>query len=115
MEVDSGHQPEVQNAWASLHARDVGIAAEAILVQVVEQRNGRRIVEHTGSARGEVEQGRARPVLHRKQDSIDAHLSVAFAALVVARYLEDRTGISPSSDQSSASMLWLITFGVALR
>ena len=43
------------------------------------------------------------------------HLSVAFAALVVARYLEDRTGISPSSDQSSASMLWLITFGVALR
>src|SRR6476469_9565931 len=36
----------------------------------------------------------ARPVFHRKKDSIDAHLTVVFAALAVARYLQDRTGVS---------------------
>ena len=37
---------------------------------------------------------RARPVFHRKKDSIDAHLTIVFAALAVARYLQDRTGVS---------------------
>jgi hypothetical protein len=36
----------------------------------------------------------ARPVFHRKKDSIDAHLTIVFAALAVARYLQDRTGVS---------------------
>ena len=36
----------------------------------------------------------ARPVFHRKKDSIDAHLTTVFAALAVARYLQERTGIS---------------------
>jgi hypothetical protein len=36
----------------------------------------------------------ARPVFHRKKDSIDAHLTVVFAALAVARHLQERTGVS---------------------
>ena len=37
---------------------------------------------------------KARPVYHRKRESIDAHLSVVFAALAVTRFIEDRTGWS---------------------
>jgi transposase len=36
----------------------------------------------------------ARPVYHRKRDSIEAHLSVVFAALAVTRWIEARTGWS---------------------
>jgi hypothetical protein len=37
---------------------------------------------------------KARPVYHRKRESIDAHLSVVFAALAVTRFIEARTGWS---------------------
>ncbi len=37
---------------------------------------------------------RARPVFHRTRDSIEAHLTVVFAALAVARHLQDATGVS---------------------
>ena len=37
---------------------------------------------------------RARPIYHRKRDSIEAHLSVVFAALAVTRFIEDRAGWS---------------------
>ncbi|MDP4013924.1 MAG: IS1634 family transposase, partial [Candidatus Nanopelagicales bacterium] len=37
---------------------------------------------------------RARPIYHHKRESIDAHLSVVFAALAVTRFVEDRTGWS---------------------
>ena len=37
---------------------------------------------------------KARPIYHRKRDSIDAHLSVVFAALAITRLIEDRTGWS---------------------
>ena len=37
---------------------------------------------------------RARPVYHRKRESIDAHLSIVFAALAVTRFIEARTGWS---------------------
>ena len=37
---------------------------------------------------------KARPIFHRKRDSIEAHLTVVFAALAVARTIEDRTGLS---------------------
>ncbi len=37
---------------------------------------------------------RARPIFHRTRDAIEAHLTVVFAALAVARYLQDRTGVS---------------------
>jgi transposase len=36
----------------------------------------------------------ARPIYHRTRDSIDAHLTIVFAALAVARSIEDHTGWS---------------------
>jgi hypothetical protein len=36
----------------------------------------------------------ARPIYHRLRDSIDAHLTIVFAALAVSRWIEDRTGWS---------------------
>ncbi len=35
---------------------------------------------------------RARPVFHHQRDSIEAHLTVVFAALAVSRHLQDTTG-----------------------
>jgi hypothetical protein len=37
---------------------------------------------------------RSGPVYHRKRDSIEAHLTVVFAALAVTRFIEGRTGWS---------------------
>ena len=36
----------------------------------------------------------ARPIYHHKHESIDAHLTVVFAALAVGRLVEERTGWS---------------------
>ena len=36
----------------------------------------------------------ARPIFHHKRESIEAHLSIMFAALAVGRLIEDRTGWS---------------------
>jgi transposase len=36
----------------------------------------------------------ARPVYHRKRDSIEAHLTIVFAALAVSRFIEHQTGWS---------------------
>jgi transposase len=37
---------------------------------------------------------RARPIYHRKRDSIEAHLTIVFAALAVTRFIENRTAWS---------------------
>jgi len=37
---------------------------------------------------------RARPMFHHKRESIEAHLTIVFAALAVSRYLQQRTGVS---------------------
>lgn len=37
---------------------------------------------------------KARPVYHHLKDSIDARLTIVFAALAVARWLESTTGVS---------------------
>lgn len=37
---------------------------------------------------------RARPVFHHLKDSIEAHLSIVFAALAISRHLQDQTGVS---------------------
>ena len=37
---------------------------------------------------------RARPIFHHQRDAIEAHLTVVFAALAVARHLQDATGIT---------------------
>jgi hypothetical protein len=36
----------------------------------------------------------ARPIYHRKRDSIEAHLTIVFAALAVSRWIESQTGWS---------------------
>jgi hypothetical protein len=36
----------------------------------------------------------ARPIYHHQRDSIDAHLTIVFAALAISRLIEDRTGWS---------------------
>jgi len=36
----------------------------------------------------------ARPIYHHKRDSIEAHLSIVFAALAVSRWIEDQTSWS---------------------
>ena len=36
----------------------------------------------------------ARPIYHHKRDSIEAHLTIVFAALAVSRWIEDTTGWS---------------------
>ena len=36
----------------------------------------------------------ARPIYHHKRESIEAHLSIVFAALAVGRFVEERTGWS---------------------
>jgi hypothetical protein len=36
----------------------------------------------------------ARPIYHHKRASIEAHLTIVFAALAVSRLVEDRTGWS---------------------
>jgi hypothetical protein len=36
----------------------------------------------------------ARPIYHRQRDSIDAHLTIVFAALVISYWIEDRAGWS---------------------
>lgn len=37
---------------------------------------------------------KARPIFHHKQDAIEAHLTVVFAALAIGRTVEQRTGLS---------------------
>ncbi|MDA8439409.1 MAG: transposase [Propionibacterium sp.] len=37
---------------------------------------------------------RARPVFHHQREAIEAHLTIVFAALAVARYLRDTTGVT---------------------
>lgn len=37
---------------------------------------------------------RARPIFHRTKDSIEAHLSIVFAALAISREAQHRTGAS---------------------
>ena len=37
---------------------------------------------------------RARPIFHRLRDSIEAHVTVVFAALAISRYLQEATGVS---------------------
>jgi hypothetical protein len=36
----------------------------------------------------------ARPIYHHKRESIDAHLTIVFAAMAVSHYIETQTGWS---------------------
>ncbi|MDR2437002.1 MAG: hypothetical protein LBD17_02905 [Endomicrobium sp.] len=37
---------------------------------------------------------KARPIFHQKRDSIEAHLTVCWAALGICRHIQDKTKIS---------------------
>src|SRR5699024_10300805 len=37
---------------------------------------------------------RARPMFHRTREAIEAHLTVVFTGLAVARYIQNQTGVS---------------------
>jgi hypothetical protein len=54
----------------------------------------RRLFEIEKSFRMSKSDVQARPIYHRKRGSIDAHLTIVFAALVVSRWIEARTGWS---------------------
>ncbi len=56
---------------------------------------------------------RARPMFHHTSDAIQAHLSIVFAALAVARYLQDATGLSVKKIVRALRPLQQITVKIA--
>jgi transposase len=54
----------------------------------------RRLFEIEKSFRMSKSDLQARPIYHRKRDSIEAHLIIVFAALAVGRWIEAQTGWS---------------------
>jgi len=56
---------------------------------------------------------RARPMFHHKRESIEAHLTIVFAALAVARYLQQRSGVSIKKLVQTLRPLQEITISVA--
>ena len=56
---------------------------------------------------------RARPMFHHTRDAIEAHLTIVFAALAVARHLQDATGISIRRIVQTLRPLQTITVHIA--
>jgi len=56
---------------------------------------------------------RARPMFHHTRDAIEAHLTVVFAALALARYLQDATGQSIKKIVRTLRPLQQITVRIA--
>jgi hypothetical protein len=56
---------------------------------------------------------RARPMFHHTRDAIEAHLTIVFAALAVARYLQDATGLSIKKIVRTLQPLQQITVRIA--
>lgn len=56
---------------------------------------------------------RARPMFHHRRESIEAHLTIVFAALAVARHLQQATGISIKKLVTTLRPLREITITVA--
>lgn len=57
----------------------------------------------------------ARPIFHHKKESIEAHLSVVFAALAIARYLQARTGVTIKRLVHTLRPLQDVTISIAGR
>jgi hypothetical protein len=64
------------------HARDRGVRDRRLPPAVPDRKSLRM-------AKSDLQ---ARPVYHRTRDSIEAHLTIVFAALAVSRWIEHRTG-----------------------
>ena len=56
---------------------------------------------------------RARPIFHHTRDAIEAHLTIVFAALAVARYLQDATGMSIKKIVNTLRPLQQVTVRIA--
>ena len=56
---------------------------------------------------------RARPIFHHKRESIEAHLTIVFAALAVARYLQQRSGVSIKKLVQTLRPLQDVTISIA--
>ena len=56
---------------------------------------------------------RARPMFHHTRDAIEAHLTIVFTALAVARYLQDATGMSIKKIVRALRPLQQITVQIA--
>ena len=56
---------------------------------------------------------RARPIFHHTRDAIEAHLTIVFAALAVARYLQDTTGMSIKKIVNTLRPLQQVTVRIA--
>ena len=57
----------------------------------------------------------SRPVYHRKRDSIEAHLTIVFAALAVSHWIETTTGWSIRKFVRTAHRYRTITIQVGPR
>jgi Transposase DDE domain len=56
---------------------------------------------------------KARPVFHHQREAIEAHLSVVFAALAVARHLQDTTGVTIKKLVRTLRPLHTVTIDIA--
>ena len=56
---------------------------------------------------------RARPIFHHTREAIEAHLTIVFAALAVARYLQDATGMSVKKIVHALRPLQQVTVRIA--
>jgi hypothetical protein len=56
---------------------------------------------------------RARPIFHHTRDAIEAHLTIVFTALAVARYLQDATGMSIKKTVNTLRPLQQVTVRIA--
>jgi len=96
--VDQVSRPSrgAQGGRASAVGRGPGRArsgAECGLGRLLGRAVGDRLVAD-GAPVGSKHDLRARPIYHHKRESIDAHLTIVFAALAITRFIEDRTGWS---------------------
>lgn len=57
----------------------------------------------------------ARPIFHHKKDSIEAHLTIVFAALAIARHLQARTGVTIKKLVHTLRPLQDVTISIAGR
>jgi hypothetical protein len=56
---------------------------------------------------------RARPIFHHQRESIEAHLTIVFAALAISRYLQDLTGVSIKKIVRALRPLQAVTIEIA--
>ena len=56
---------------------------------------------------------KARPMFHHTREAIEAHLTIVFAALAIARHLQDATGLSIRKIVQTLRPLQQITVQIA--